>query len=271
MRIAIAIPVYKEVMTDDERRSLQQCVSVLRTYDTFLVCPEEMDTKTYDAAAGRGMASRRFDPHFFEGLAGYNELMMSSAFYDAFADYDYLLIYQLDAWVFSDELTHWCSLGYDYVGAPWFEGNGSHGEGCRLWCVGNGGLSLRRLEKFRQLTRLKPYTKVKTCREVFRDEYHGVHDLGRCLVRCLGPWIGTNSIRHVRKNEQEDLYFCVALRGTRFQLRVPTPEEAARFAFERSPQYLYEEVTQRRLPFGCHAWRRYRYADFWKTFIPALD
>jgi len=44
--------------------------------------------------------------------------MMSPAFYDAFKAFDYILIYQLDAFVFRDELEYFCSLGYDYIGAP---------------------------------------------------------------------------------------------------------------------------------------------------------
>ncbi|MFR6542216.1 MAG: DUF5672 family protein [Butyricimonas virosa] len=25
----------------------------------------------------------------------------------------------IDAFVFRDELTYWCTLNYDYIGAPW--------------------------------------------------------------------------------------------------------------------------------------------------------
>ena len=30
-----------------------------------------------------------------------------------------MLIYQLDAYVFKDELLNWANKGYDYIGAPW--------------------------------------------------------------------------------------------------------------------------------------------------------
>lgn len=36
------------------------------------------------------------------------------------------MIYQLDAWVFNDELSSWCSLGYDYIGAPFFPYRGKN-------------------------------------------------------------------------------------------------------------------------------------------------
>ena len=58
-----------------------------------------------------------------------------------------------------------------------------------------------------------------------------------------------------------------ALADTRFRLNLPTTEEAAHFAFEQSPQYLYDTITHGQLPFGCHAWRKHQYEEFWKPFI----
>lgn len=277
MRIAIAIPVYKAVPTADELLSLRQCISVLGSHQLFLVCPEGLDTSAYDEAQeqqqtqGRTAADRlqrlTFAPCYFESIDGYNRLMMEHHFYKRFSDYDYMLVYQLDAWVFTDELAIWCQRGYDYVGAPWFELNHTHEEGYELWCVGNGGLSLRKVSTFLRVTRLRPFSKVKSCRQVFSQEYHSPHDLGHCLVRCLGPLIGTNSIRHLQKRLQEDFYFCYGLKGSDHELHIPTPAEAALFAFECSPKYLYEEVTHGRLPFGCHAWRKHQYEEFWQQFI----
>ncbi len=43
--------------------------------------------------------------------------MMDNTFYKQFLNYEYILIYQLDAFVFKDELNY-CSQGIDYVGAP---------------------------------------------------------------------------------------------------------------------------------------------------------
>jgi hypothetical protein len=59
-----------------------------------------------------------------------------------------MLIYQLDAWVFKDDLMKWCNKGYDYIGAPWFEDFGSYEKGKKLWRVGNGGFSLRKIKYF---------------------------------------------------------------------------------------------------------------------------
>ena len=42
---------------------------------------------------------------------------MKEKFYRAFADYEYILIYQLDCLVFASSLEEWCGKGWDYVGS----------------------------------------------------------------------------------------------------------------------------------------------------------
>ena len=80
-----------------------------------------------------------------------------------FLDSEYILIYQLDAFVFKDELKEWCQKGYDYIGAPWiatientiwlkyfnivarkFRSKNKNNREQIFFKVGNGGFSLRR-------------------------------------------------------------------------------------------------------------------------------
>lgn len=49
--------------------------------------------------------------------------MLTKEFYLRFRQWEYLLIYQLDAYVFQDELMDWCNKGYDYIGAPFLKLN----------------------------------------------------------------------------------------------------------------------------------------------------
>ena len=78
--------------------------------------------------------------------------MLNPNFYQRFRRFEYILIYQLDAFVFSDRLEEFCRLGYDYIGAPWPLGDGNkHNEelvveGNHFLTVGNGGFSLRRVQ-----------------------------------------------------------------------------------------------------------------------------
>ena len=82
--------------------------------------------------------------------------MLSPEFYRRFSDTDYILVCQLDAYIFRDELLSWCKKEYDYIGAPWSAPALYRMPILRLWRryfhsrrrtekdfkVGNGGLSI---------------------------------------------------------------------------------------------------------------------------------
>lgn len=47
---------------------------------------------------------------------------------------------------------------------------------------------------------------------------------------------------------------------------IPEFNDAIKFAFEKNPSKLYIR-NSRQLPFGCHAFMKYEYIDFWKEHI----
>lgn len=253
---AVAIPVYKKDMDTLEKKSFDQCVRVLGGRDLYLVTYPELNCSLYESMAreaGVRLKKKLFDKSFFKGVAGYNRLMLDSQFYQAFADYTHLLIYQLDAYVFSDDLDYWCSRDYDYVGAPWFDGFGSAESG-NLYTVGNGGFSLRRVAYFINL--------LTTRRGIFSFSNlpadRGIIAKLKFLAggyNHIDSLIGRNTIN-------EDHFYCIALKNSRFAPRLPSPQEAALFAFEQSPAYLYQLIGNR-LPMGCHAFEKYEYHTFW--------
>src|SRR5262249_48921760 len=94
---------------------------------------------------------------------------LSDEFYDRFSNYGHVLLYQLDAFVFSDKLLDWCSANYDYIGAPWIDNSSiallapppsllrrlllkNKTDFTRV--VGNGGFSLRKVDTFRKSLRV---------------------------------------------------------------------------------------------------------------------
>ena len=107
-KIIIIIPVYKKLLTEDEILSLKQCFKVLSKYEIRLACPDNLDVSEYNKIIGKTIKTERFAPCLFEGIKGYNELTTNCEFYNRFHDFDFMLIYQLDAWVFYDKLTEWC-------------------------------------------------------------------------------------------------------------------------------------------------------------------
>lgn len=231
-RCVVVIPVYKKDLTSAEALSLANCLWVLRRHKVCLVCPVGLDTREYDRIAGREMDKETFAPHYFAGVTGYNDLMTANEFYGRFADFDFMLVHQLDAWVFRDALAQWCGLDFDYVGAPWFERHYDHECGVGLWCVGNGGFSLRRIARF--LAATENGFATRTMKE-------------------RGLW--------------EDTLYSFGLANTPFAMRVPSPIAALDFAYERSPEFCHK-VNAGRIPMGCHAWEHTQPVNFWPSLIP---
>lgn len=260
-RCIILIPVYKLNPSTDEVASLHQLEIILGKWEIRFVCPKTLDMSTYDTITNTCYRKERFEDHYFEGISGYNTLMRENAFYRRFCAYEYMLIYQLDAWVFRDELEYWCSQGYDYIGAPWFKHFGTHEKGNKLWRCGNGGFSLRKVEKFIQCT--SPNVPTYTLWGIIS---HANRHVFRNIIRYIRypnnmGWF----INHLA-NIWEDVFFCTDLSETHHALYCPKPEMAASFSFECSPSYLFS-LTGNKLPFGCHAWKRYQYEFFWHEYI----
>jgi len=153
MDYVVVVPVYKETPSTEEKYALLQ-LRRLAIRNIVLVCPSNLNTMQYQNLLP-GVLISPFDSIHFQNLHQYNRLVSSISFYKRFADsYQYLLMYQLDAFLFDDRIEYFCNLGYDYYGAPWKDGVASplflfnrkllKSWGPRFY-VGNGGLSLRKL------------------------------------------------------------------------------------------------------------------------------
>src|SRR6266487_2982895 len=118
--VAVVIPVYRPQMTAYEEISLNQCLKILGRYPLIFISPDDLDMSSYLTRAPHAEV-RTFASSHFQNLDAYDRLLLSKPFYDRFRDYRYILIYQLDAFVFSDQLEDWCARGFDYVGAPWID------------------------------------------------------------------------------------------------------------------------------------------------------
>ncbi len=239
MAVAIVTPVYRPTIQPAERLALRQCSRILGSYDKFLVCPEGMNTSAYREVLGAFEVSP-FRPEFFTSVRAYSRLLRSPAFYERFLDFEHILIYQPDAYVFSDRLAEFCAQPYDYFGAPWLDFSWLAAR--RKWArfvvglphlmnkVGNGGLSLRRTRPHYDVT---------------------------ARFQKLGERLDLN----------EDLYLTSLLARLDHRLRIADFTSALRFAFEIQPRRCFE-LNGSQLPFGCHAFER-NDAAFWREHFDA--
>lgn len=248
-RLVILIPTYTPRLTADEQISVSRLLSLCPDRDIRVVCPADMPPLEHFESLPR----EEFPARYFEGIAGYNRLMMSEEFYARFEEYEYLLICQTDAFLFRDDLSSWCDRGYSYVGAPWLVKRKYRGLGRILLYlralpkrllgrpflpldlggkVGNGGFSLRRVADF-----------LSVCRSE-QDE------IEYWLLR-------SQTIREYN----EDCYW-----ATRPGWKYPSAQEALEFAFDLSPEEAFIQ-NGNRLPMAAHGWNKPRYKAYWQPFI----
>lgn len=267
-QVIVVVPVYLPKMRETEVVSFDRTISVLGRHPIALVAPEGLNMDSYFQLAVSKHANlfvERFPQAYFEGIKGYNKLMLSYEFYKRFEKYEYILIAQLDTFIFCDELSLWCQKGYDYVGAP-MVGQFTDivfRENCMK--VGNGGLSLRKVAAFLRFFEGKEH--VYPLRQIARRIGLWNKPYTRWLVWIIMAFGWRNTPMKVaeRYKWNEDCFWSMVLDGTPYELSKPSPRDAMEFAFERFPSELY--AITGKLPFGCHAWEKYQYDTFWKKWI----
>lgn len=280
-QVVIVIPVYTSPMPE-EQASLRQCLKVLSQHDIVLLTHPDCDLSPYHAIGQqekKSMFVELFDASCFTSVAAYNRLCCSEELYTRFeARYEYMMIYQLDGWVFSDQLLYWCNQGYDYIGAPLFYPYTQQSFTRVFRGIGNGGICLRRIRHCLDLLRanqdknfLRPLPLIRMYWKFARYNEAFTRHPSRMLMilpTLIGKIFGIgNTLRFYRERQiNEDLLFgSWAQDSWHCHAKLPTMAEAARFAFEVHPSYLLELTGQ--LPFACHAYRKWEYETFWRKYL----
>lgn len=235
--VAIVIPIYKTNLNGNEKISLFRCIEVFQHREIIFVYPEGLDITVYKQVEVKANFIS-FEADYFKSVEKYSLLLNLSLFYKPFLDYQYILIYQLDAYVFSDQLDYWMDKQYDYIGAPWINASWIKELGWLgkwVYPVGNGGFSLRRVKKF--------YYSSKLLYPIVR-------------------WLW-------RKKWNEDFFWTSFAHRVIPGFNIPTVDIALQFAFEQKPSYCFKKNNSI-LPMGCHAWEKYE-PEFWEKYIPMKD
>ena len=230
-KVAVVIPIYKAELNDLEKISLAQVRKVLGNYPIVFVAPEGKNFPYLQP----GDMLVQFHPQYFQSVKTYSELLLSPMFYEPFLVFDYILLYQLDAFVFYDALEYFCSLNYDYIGAAWpyHVWQGLKFE--KTPRVGNGGFSLR---------------KVKACHKILTE----------CTDSPSWNWIYQSFI--------EDAFFAICGIADKEKFKVAPIDIANAFSMEWYPDRCVKRLRYT-LPFGCHNWQRFN-ADFYVDIFRQL-
>lgn len=250
----VIFPLYQKP-TELELSFLENGLAKTAGHKHIIVAPDDL---IIDESFGllQQLEVKHFSKKFFSDIAGYNRLLLSKKFYQAFIQYDFLLIHQADVFLFKAELNEWCAKDYDYIGAPFFRPEKLNRNlaynlfqkikltfkknkiyGSRHNKVGNGGLSLRKINSALQV-------------------------LDKIDPMILNKYLQTKGCAF-----NEDIFWSFEAPLV-VKLNIPNWEEALRFAVEFHPAVAYAYLGKK-LPFGCHAPLKNN-PIFWKKFISSL-
>jgi hypothetical protein len=249
-KFCVVIPIYKEELDCVEEISLKQLYSVIgeKNYDVYLVHPEGLKLDNYYKIYPN-LLNKSFYPIYFKNTHTYSQLCISYGFYNEFSDYEYMLIYQLDCYLFFDAIEFWCDKGYDYVGGPivstdcgWDtikKDNEKNKRGYQPY-VGNGGFSLRKIETFKDIC--DPNGEL-------RKTYN----------------LTDEKLINVR---YEDKYFCNDLFNI-YKMNIPNWKTALFFGLDMSVDVIYGLFKFNGKPMGIHSVDKN--IRWWKKIIPEFS
>lgn len=263
--VVILIIAHKSHLSFYEEVSLRQCFKVLGNYPIRFICPKGLDITNYLKIIP-DLEVDFIDPAWQSSYRNFNRLKIEPFLYRRYQLFEYILYYELDAFVFRDELKDWCKKGLDFIGAPWIEQRNGQLE---IVGVGNGGFSLRKVESHLKALHsfsyiFRPSKIVKKHRERNYSLIGFLSFMPSILKELTG--VSNNSFYLFNKFKYNEDYFWGHHINKNFSwFRVANTKTALRFSFEKEPDYLYK-INKEQLPFGCHAWYRYD-LQFWKPFI----
>jgi hypothetical protein len=256
--VALTLPA-RSSYSEAEEIAFRHARKYLGAHEMFVVLPASQHVSY------RGFRPMPFPDRYFGSAKAHGTLLLSERFYEAFADFDFVLIHHLDALALRDNLDDWCDAGYDYIGAPWLVcGDTPHITAEK---VGNGGFSLRRVASFLRVLQSRRY--FVDPEEYWRQYAARTSPLVRWLNsprRVLKRVHALNDVRwHIRwalrGGVHEDRFWAEYATHYDPAFRIASVDVAMRFAFEAEPRRCYERIG-RQLPLGAHRWQTFDPAFF---------
>jgi hypothetical protein len=253
--VKVVIPIYKNHFGELEEKSFLQCVKVLKDYQIVLVQPEGLDN-SYITKEHPYVIVESFPKHYFDNILGYNELLLSACFYERFLESEFILIYQLDAFVFKDQLKIWCDKNYDYIGAPWI-------------ATPNNTLLFKFFNKITDLFRSQKNIDRK---QIFYKVGNGGFSLRKTISHYTIAHEKESFIfDFLNENEKkiyaiEDVFWSIKVPEFNKNFKIPGYMEALHFAIDRKPKIAFK-LAKDEIPFGCHGINKPKVIDFWKPIL----
>lgn len=170
--VTILIPDFYRPLTPAERYSLTSIQAHLGDFPITFLKAESENLWFELSEICPGADSFSYDDRYFDSHQSFIKLLLSSQLYEDFGWSRYVLILEMNTLINQNELAHWCRQGYDFIqpapqfieGESWLDGTKrrmnpatflqKHNDAILNYAK-SGGISLRKVETFKKITRRK--------------------------------------------------------------------------------------------------------------------
>lgn len=265
-KLCIIMPVHKASPSADEMISLNAAKAKLSGYNCYLVYPEGMETGAYTNVYP-DLILHAVSANWLSSVEQYNKLKLNLKFYQAFSGYQYMLTYELDAYIFNADFESIGAFNFDFIGAPFFAGYWEAKTGAKLIPGCNSGFSIRnigscinvlrsmnklRLKWWLYKALLSHSSKLRVWLNAFTNKKYDLYISGKFAFHFADFHLN------------EDVVWSEIVPALFPEFKVADAMTALKFSFE----YNLEDslrLNGDKLPLGCHAW--YKHHDFWADYI----
>jgi hypothetical protein len=256
----VVMPIHSDTPTVFEQISFKQCFDIVKNNRIVAVIPRGLNLEKYKNIVPN-FEFIEINPKWQSSIEMYNKLKLSDYFYSLFADYEYLLTYELDSFIFKDEIEYWCNKQIDYIGAPWFKGH-TDINATEIIGVGNSGFSLRKIKEMRNAIKNIHFIEHK---HFSMNKRRRLISHVKQLINSILNLVFENKTVQKARHFNEDWFVSKIIPYYMNDFKVASVEDAVQFSFEVNPRLLFEK-NKSKLPMGCHAWEKYDIL-FWKPYI----
>lgn len=244
----IAIPIYTKTPSKCDKLSISSLKNIkdIRDWDIFIIYPKQYDFELKNNWApifsDFKYTLMALDNKWFASEKSYSKLLRSNDFWLIFKIYEYMLIFQTDGYCVECTLSDWTVKHYDFIGAPIIASNANW---MKVPAIGNGGVSLRKIQTFIDIT----------------------DPNGECMKTIKNDVDEFNKSRNYIYDQYEDLYFCELI-NKYWDLDIARQDDAFNFAWDMNVDIVYE-MRNHRLPCFLHAWTKN--IRFWQNQLDVFN
>lgn len=257
--LVVIIPVYNKIynLNDFEKSSISNTILKFADSPIFFVGPLSIEDEYIINYPNIKFIC--FSDLYFQSIDGYNKLLKSKIFYDAFSKFSFMLIVQTDAWIFGTSKELQPFYKFDYCGAPSY---------CQNQFVGfNGGLSLRNIKSC--ISALNRYLSHESFFDIVKRHFVGSSFFKFILYKWLIVMFDyffrsrIHFLFNTMNKINEDIFWSVLVPKAKANFKINDFDTALKFSWEHNSE---EFIQNHSLPFGCHGWWNYNYS-FWENHI----